>query len=83
VKPLRKLTLPGPPSPSLKNKYEVQWKPIFSYLEESGAYEVPRNTIQMMDGEIKRIYDQCVNFLSTMSRDGSRVDDRPPQIGDL
>ena len=58
-----KLTLPGLPSPSLKNKYKMQWKPIFSYLEENGAYEVPRNTQQMTDGEIERIYDQCVNFL--------------------
>jgi hypothetical protein len=63
VKPFRKLALPGLPSPSLKNKYKVQWKPIFSYLEENGAYKVPRNTQQMMDGEIERIYDQCVNFL--------------------
>jgi hypothetical protein len=63
VKAFQKLTLPGLPSPSLKNKYEVQWKPIFSYLEENGAYEVPRNTQQMTDGEIERIYDQCVNFL--------------------
>jgi hypothetical protein len=63
VKPFRKLTLPGLPSPSLKNKYKVQWKPILSYLEENGAYEVLRNTQQMTDGEIERIYNQCVNFL--------------------
>jgi hypothetical protein len=63
VKPFRKLTLPGLPSPSLKNKYKVQWKPIFSYLEEDGAYEVPRSTQQMADGEIKRIYGQCMTFL--------------------
>jgi hypothetical protein len=47
----------------LKIKYKVQLKPIFSYLEENGAYEVPRNTQQMTDREIKRIYNQCVNFL--------------------
>jgi hypothetical protein len=63
VKPFRKLTLPGLPGPSLKNKYKVQWKPIFSYMEENGAYKVSRSTQQMTDGEIERIYDQCVNFL--------------------
>jgi hypothetical protein len=55
VKPFRQLKLPaGLPSPSLKNKYKVHWKPIFSYLEENGAYEMPRNMQQMTDKVIKK-----------------------------
>jgi hypothetical protein len=62
VKPFRQLKLPGLPGP-IKDQYKLHWKPIFSYLEGNGAYEVPRNTQQMTDGEIERIYDQCINFL--------------------
>jgi hypothetical protein len=56
------LKLPGLPGP-IKDQYKVHLKPFFSYLEGNGAYKVPRNMQQMMDGEIERIYDQCINFL--------------------
>jgi hypothetical protein len=63
VKPFRQLELVGLPDQALKNVYKVAWKPIFSYLEEHGAYEVPRNSRLMTDVAIEGLYDQCVNFL--------------------
>jgi hypothetical protein len=63
VKPFRQLTAQGLPTGPLKNQFKVNWKPIFSYLEENEAYELSRNTHLMTDVAIERIYDQCVDFL--------------------
>jgi hypothetical protein len=63
IKPFRLLKLVGLPSAQLKNIFKNQWKPIFSFLEENGAYQVPRQSHLMTDVAIESIYDQCVNFL--------------------
>ena len=62
VCPFRRLQQSDFPTKALKDTFKLQWKPIFTYLEEV-LKDLPRQTIGMTVTEIDSYYERCVEFL--------------------
>ena len=48
---------------TLKNKFKINWCPIFRYIGTNGAVKLSRNTTTMSKNEFKEYYTKCVEML--------------------
>ena len=64
VQPFRKLKPSGLHTKGLINKYRLQWRMLFEYLEKGVHVQLPEDTKQITSAEFKAYYTRCVVYLN-------------------